>query len=100
MWGIAVGTALLSSLEADIYVLPVLAAAILNFRLPVTSGSIPDSASELLDHENVGLAVEISFLCAIEAEQHLLYAAFTWSEIYYRFCSRHIGILGGIRVKK
>ena len=51
---IRVGTALLSSLEAEIYVLPVLAAAILHFRLPVTSGSFFDSAVELLDPENVG----------------------------------------------
>ena len=52
--GVAGGTALLSSLEAEIYVLPVLVAAILHFRLPVTSDSILDSPSELLDPENVG----------------------------------------------
>ena len=46
-------------------------AAILDFRLPVTSGSIFDSAIELLDPENVEVAVEISFLRAIEAELHL-----------------------------
>ena len=55
--GVAVGTTLLSILEAEIYVLPVLTAAILHFRLPVTSGSILDSAIELLDPENVGVAV-------------------------------------------
>ena len=53
MWGVAAGTAFLSSLEVDIYVLAVLMAAILDFRLPVTSGSILDSAIELLDPENV-----------------------------------------------
>ena len=37
------------------------------FRLPVTSGSIRDSAIELLDPENVGAAVEISIVFAIEA---------------------------------
>ena len=71
-----------------------MAAAILHFRLPVTSDSILDNPIELLDPENVGITVEISFLCAIEAELHLFYAVFAWSDIYYRFCSRHIGILG------
>ena len=52
--GVAVRTALLSSLEAEIYVLPVLAAAILHFRLPFTSDSILDSPIEMLDPENVG----------------------------------------------
>ena len=98
--GVAVGTALLSCLEADIYVLPVLAAANLHFRLPVTSESFLDSPVELLDPENVGVAVEISFLCAIEAELHSFYAVFAWNDIYYRFCSHHIGILGGVRVNK
>jgi len=37
----------------------------------------------LLDPENVGVAVEISFLCAIEAELHMFYAVFAWSYIYY-----------------
>ena len=34
----------------------------MHFRLPVTSGSILDSLIELLDPENVGIAVEISLL--------------------------------------
>ena len=37
-------------------------------RLPVTSGSTLNSAIELLEPENWGLAVEISFLCVTEAE--------------------------------
>ena len=72
----------------------------MHFRLPVTSGSILDSPIELLDPENVEVAVEISFLCAMEAELLLFYEVFVWSDIYYRFCSRHIGILGGVRVNK
>ena len=74
-------------------------AAILDFRLPVIWGSNLDSAIELLDPENVGVAVEISFICAIEAELHLFYAVFSWSDIYYRVCSRHIDILGSVRVQ-
>ena len=35
-----------------------LAAAISEFRLPVTSGSIRNSAAELLDLDNGGLALE------------------------------------------
>ena len=42
-------------------------AAILEFRLLVTSGSIPNSAIELLDPENGGLAVGTAFLSCLEA---------------------------------
>jgi len=43
-------------------------AAILNYRHPVTSGGIGNIAIELLDHENVGVAVGISLLSCLEAE--------------------------------
>ena len=39
-----------------------------NFRLPVTSGSIRDSAIELLDPENVGVAVGTAMLSSLDAE--------------------------------
>ena len=39
-----------------------LAAAILDFRLPVMSGRIRNSPMELLDLENVGVAVAISVI--------------------------------------
>ena len=47
-------------------------AAILRFRLPVTSGSILNSAIELLDLENGGLAVGTAFLSCLEAEIYVL----------------------------
>ena len=72
----------------------------MDFLTPLTLDSIHNRVREILDPENLGVAVEIAFLCAIEAELHLFYAAFAWSAIYYRFCSRHIGYLGGVKVTK
>jgi hypothetical protein len=43
-----------------------LAAAILNFYLPISKSSLPDSAIVFLDPENTGIG--ISLLCSIEAE--------------------------------
>ena len=43
-------------------------AAIFKMRLPVTSGSIRNSAFELLDPENGGLAVGTELLSSLEAE--------------------------------
>ena len=43
-------------------------AAILDFRLPVTSDDIRNSAVEFLDPENGGVAVGILFLSVIGAE--------------------------------
>ena len=43
-------------------------AAILNFPLPVSTYSIRNSSIVLLDPENMGVAVEILFLGAIEPE--------------------------------
>jgi hypothetical protein len=54
---IAVGISLLSCIEAEIQVHPVLAAAIFNFWLPVLRWSLPDSAIEFPDAENMGVAV-------------------------------------------
>ena len=45
-----------------------LTAAILDFPLPVWSYSIPSVSIRLLDLENGGVAVDILFLCGIEAE--------------------------------
>ena len=43
-------------------------AAILDFRLPVARDVIGISTVGILDLENMGVAVGISFLCAIELE--------------------------------
>ena len=45
-----------------------MAAAIFYFRLPVMSGSIRDCAIELLDPENMGVAVGTELLSSLEAE--------------------------------
>ena len=43
-------------------------AAILNFSLPVSRWSLPDSAIEFPDPENMGVAVGILFLGAVDPE--------------------------------
>src|SRR5664279_6151943 len=45
-----------------------LAAAIFDFRLSVMSDIIHNSPIEFLDHENVGISVEIAFLSSLQAE--------------------------------
>src|SRR5664279_540009 len=45
-----------------------LAAAIFDFRLPVMSDRIHNSPIEFLDHENVGITVEIALLSSLQAE--------------------------------
>jgi hypothetical protein len=59
--GVVVGISFLSHLQAEISVLPVLVAAILDFRLPVWLHSIETISVELLDPKNIGVAVRISF---------------------------------------
>jgi len=59
------------------------AAAIFEFLLPVTSGSIRGSAIALLDPENVGVAVETAFLSTLEAEISIL-------PVSTRFGGRHL----------
>ena len=49
-----------------------LAAAILNYRHPLTSGSIRNSTIDVLDPENMVIAVGISLLCILEAEIRLM----------------------------
>ena len=49
----------------------IISATILDFWLPVSSGSVTDSAIEQFDPENMGLAVGILFLASLEAEIHL-----------------------------
>ena len=41
--------------------------AILDFWLPVSSGSFADSTTEKFDPENIGVAVGILFLASLEA---------------------------------
>ena len=43
-------------------------AAILDFRLPVMSGRLGTSLIELLDIDNVGVAVGIALLSSLQAE--------------------------------
>ena len=50
----------------------VLQAAILGFRLPLTSDSVGSSSIEMLDPENVELAFEIAFLSSLQAEIKVL----------------------------
>ena len=66
--GVAFGILFLSQLQAEIKVLPVWVAAMLDFRLPVWSHSIQTTSIGLLDPENIGVAVGISFLSLLEAE--------------------------------
>jgi hypothetical protein len=57
-----------------------LAAAILNFWLPVRSNIVLYSSVEKLDTKNVGVAVEISTLASMVAEIH-------W--FLYRICIKY-----------
>ena len=66
--GAAVEISFLSHLQAEILVLPVLVAALLDFRFPVLSHSIQATSVELLDPKSIGVAVGISFLSLLQAE--------------------------------
>ena len=61
MWGRRWKDVAISSRSRDISTSG-LPTAILKNRLPVTSGGVRNSAIEMLDHENVGVAVGISLL--------------------------------------
>jgi hypothetical protein len=65
---IAVGISLLSCIETEIQVHPVLAAAILKFSIPVSRKSIANSVTEFLDPENMRIAVGNSSLSCLETE--------------------------------
>jgi len=45
-----------------------MSAAILDFCLPVSSGSVTDSTIENVDPKNMGVDVDILFLTSLEAE--------------------------------
>ena len=45
--------------------------AVLDFRLPVSSGRVTDSTIDKFDPENMGVPIRISFLASLEAEIHL-----------------------------
>jgi len=51
----------------------IISAAILDFWLPVSSGSVTDSTIETFDPENMGVAVGILSLASLEAEIPLGY---------------------------
>jgi hypothetical protein len=72
-----------------------LAPAILQFRLPLTRDSIRKSATELLDPENMEVAVGILFTGVIEAELCLGHLVYEPTREHYRIGSHHIGFLGG-----
>jgi len=46
----------------------IISAAILDFWLSVSSGSVTDSAIETFDAKNMGVAVGILFLASLETE--------------------------------
>jgi len=46
----------------------IISVAILDFWLPVSSGSVTDSTIETFDAENMGVAVGILFLASLKAE--------------------------------
>jgi len=46
----------------------IISAAILDFWLPILSGSVTDSTIEQFDPENMGVAIGILFLASLEAE--------------------------------
>ena len=60
--GIAFWISFLCHLVAETHVVPVLAATILNFPLPVTFGIIQISTIEKLDYKNIGVTTGTSFL--------------------------------------
>jgi len=46
----------------------IISAAIWDFWLPISSGSVTDSTIEMFDPKNMGVAVGILFLASLEAE--------------------------------
>jgi hypothetical protein len=70
--GIAVGILPLSSLQTEIWLFTAaisgLAAAMLDFQLPVTLCEVTCSLIELGDNENMDVAVGISLLSSLQAE--------------------------------
>ena len=84
--GVAVGIALLSSLQAKILVFPVLEAAILDFLLPVMSYNLLSSSIGWVDFKYIDLAFEISFLCCPQAEIYVF-------KLKCRFGVRHLEFL-------
>ena len=47
-------------------------AAILEFRIPITSDSVGSGSIEMLDSKNLGLALEITFLSCLQGEIEVL----------------------------
>ena len=66
-YGLTVGLSLPSCKLAEIRETTFFSAAILEFWLPVPSGSVTDSTIEKFDPENIGVAVLILFLASLEA---------------------------------
>ena len=68
--GVAVGIALISSVQAEIHAFEVYRPPSWIFPLPVWSHSILMSPIGKLDPENIGIAVGISLISCLEAEIH------------------------------
>ena len=68
--GVAVGIALISSVQAEIHAFEVWRPPSWIFPLPVWSHSILMSSNGKLDPENIGIAVGISLISCLEAEIH------------------------------
>ena len=64
------------------------------------SDRIGSSTIELRNAENVGVAVSISLLCAIEAEICILYIVNMEKQPHSLDCGRHFAFPGGGRVAK
>ena len=68
--GVAVGIALISSVQAEIHAFEVWRPPSWIFPFPVCSHSILMSRNGELDPENIGIAVGISLISCLEAEIH------------------------------
>jgi hypothetical protein len=69
---IAVETALISTLQAEIGALPVYGDAILDFRLAVTCDGLCIVTFQLADSEKIGTAVESALITSLQAETGVL----------------------------
>ena len=58
----------MTAAKSEVLISQLLVAAIFKIRLPVTSGRIRNSNTELLDPENVGVPVGPALLSSLEAE--------------------------------
>ena len=85
--GVAVGIALISSVQAEIHAFEVFRRPSWIFPLPVQSHSIFMSPIGKLDLENIGIAVGITLLSCVGTEIHAYEVWRPPSRIFhFRFC--------------